>query len=72
MWYVAYVCKFQKGKVHFCSSTGVLMSAQNIGSIFGHLWEYGSSYNFRNAKFGILYAQSKMVNIIYVALLMFK
>jgi len=28
--------------------------------------------SFRNAKFGILDAQSKMVNIIYVALLMFE
>ena len=26
----------------------------------------------KNAKFGILYAKSKMVNIIYVALLMFE
>ena len=32
---MAYVCQFQKGKVHFCSSTGVQMSSQNIHSIFG-------------------------------------
>ena len=38
----AYVCQFQKGKVHFCSSTGVQMSAQNAGSMFGHFWEYGN------------------------------
>ena len=38
-----------------------------------HLWEYENRYNFiRNAKIGILDAQSKMVNIIYVALLMFQ
>ena len=30
-----YVCQFQNGKVHFCSSTGVQMSNQNIHSIFG-------------------------------------
>ena len=32
---MAYVCQFQNGKVHFCSSTGVQMSSQNIHSIFG-------------------------------------
>ena len=32
---MAYVCQFQKGKVHFCSSTGVQMSSQDIHSIFG-------------------------------------
>ena len=32
---MVYVCQFQKGKVHFCSSTGVKMSSQNIHSIFG-------------------------------------
>ena len=31
----AYVCQFQIGKVHFCISTGVQMSSQNIHSIFG-------------------------------------
>ena len=30
-----YICQFQNGKVHFCSSTGVQMSSQNIHSIFG-------------------------------------
>merc|ERR1712074_466318 len=33
--YPTYVCQFQNGKVHFCSSTGVQMSSQNIHSIFG-------------------------------------
>ena len=47
------------------------MSAQNVSSIFGHLWEYGNRYNFyQKCQFGNLYAQSKMVNMIYVALLM--
>ena len=36
MWYkMPYVCQFQIGKQHFCSSTGVQMSSQNIHSIFG-------------------------------------
>ena len=30
-----YICQFQIGKQHFCSSTGVQMSSQNIHSIFG-------------------------------------
>ena len=69
----AYVCQFQKGKVHFCSSTGVQMSAQNASRIFGICGNMETDkISIRNAKFGILDAQSKMVNIIYVALLMFK
>jgi len=31
---MAYICQFQNGNVHFCSSTGVQMSSRNIHGIF--------------------------------------